>query len=165
MRKDAKSDQLQIRVSTKEKAAIQHAASRAGMDMSEYVLSRTLPVPAAEFRGLVETCVGTASPRFALAQLNSLLSRWTSGELSEATAEPPPPGLTPFVHNYITAMVEYACGKRNLAVPRWTRVVAPLANPVFGTSLLSLRLHLLTHSPPPFRARNIFIDTSLGGQV
>jgi hypothetical protein len=165
MGKDAKSDQLQIRVSKREKAAIQLAASRAGMDMSEYVLSRSLPVPAAEFRNLVETCVDDASPRFALARLNSLLSKWTTRELREAVAEPPPPSLTPFTHNYITAMVEYACGKRNLPVPRWTRTVEPLATPVFGSNLASLRLHLLTHSPPPFRARNIFIDSSLGGQV
>jgi hypothetical protein len=165
MSKDAKCDQLQIRVSKAEKLAIQHAASRAGMDMSEYVLSRSLPAPAAEFRSLVETCVGAASPRFALAQLNSLLSRWTPGEFNEATAQPPPSGLTPFVLNYVTAMVEYGCGKRNLPVPRWTCAVAPLADPVFATSLKRLRLHLLTRSPPPFRARNIFIDTSLGGQV
>jgi len=31
--------------------------------------------------------------------------------------------------------------------------------------LQSLRLHLLTHSPPPFRRRNIFIDSSPDKQV
>ena len=31
--------------------------------------------------------------------------------------------------------------------------------------LLSLRLHLLTHSPPPFRLRNIFIDSSVGTRM
>jgi hypothetical protein len=61
--------------------------------------------------------------------------------------------------------VEYACAKRALAVPKWTRMVEPLPEPVFATELQSLRLHLLTHSPPPFRARNIFIDATLGGQV
>jgi hypothetical protein len=30
---------------------------------------------------------------------------------------------------------------------------------------LRLRAHLLTSSPPPFRRRNIFIDTTLGGRV
>jgi hypothetical protein len=36
---------------------------------------------------------------------------------------------------------------------------------VFGSELQSLRLYLLTHSPPPFRARNIFIDSSLGDRI
>jgi hypothetical protein len=110
-------------------------------------------------------CAVSASPRFALAELNSLLSDLTAGELSDAVATPPPPGLSDFLANYIAAMVEYACGRRAVAVPKWTRSIAPLVEPVFGSELLSLRLHLLTHSPPPFRARNIFIDSSLGDRV
>ena len=43
--------------------------------------------------------------------------------------------------------------------------IAPLASPVFGSKLESLRLYLLTHSPPPFRRRNIFIDASIGARV
>jgi hypothetical protein len=62
-------------------------------------------------------------------------------------------------------MVEYACAKRSVAPPAWTRTVTPLPDPVFATALQSLRLHLLTHSPPPFRARNIFIDASVGERV
>lgn len=27
---------------------------------------------------------------------------------------------------------------------------------------MSLRLHLLTRSPPPFRRRNLFVDSSIG---
>ena len=38
-----KSAQLQIRVSPAEKAAIERAAHRAGLDMSAYVLARVLP--------------------------------------------------------------------------------------------------------------------------
>ena len=118
--------------------------------------------PATRFGDCVRDCADSASPRFALAELNSLLSDLTAGELSDAVATPPPPGLSDFLANYIAAMVEYACGRRAVAVPRWTRSIAPLVEPVFGSELLSLRLHLLTHSPPPFRARNIFIDSSLG---
>jgi hypothetical protein len=165
MAKSLKTAQLQIRASKEEKAAIRRAAKRAGMDMSGYVLSRVLPVPAAQFRDCVAACVGTASPSFALAELNSLLSAFTAGELRTATEAPPPPGLTAFVLNYITAMVEYACAKRSVAVPAWTQTVAPLDAPVFGTTLQSLRLHLLTHSPPPFRRRNIFIDATLGDRI
>jgi hypothetical protein len=165
MDKYAKSEQLQIRVSRKEKTAIQRAAVQAGMDMSAYVLSRVLSVPAAQFRGCVEACVGAELPRFALAELNSLLSAFTRGQLRDAIASPPPPGLTPFILNYIAAMVEYVCAERALALPAWTRAVAPMAEPVFGTDLQSLRLHVLTHSPPSFRARNIFIDATVGERV
>jgi hypothetical protein len=62
-------------------------------------------------------------------------------------------------------MVEYACAKRDAALPSWTRSIAPLVEPAFGSRLASLRLHLLMHSPPPFRRRNIFIDSSIGSRV
>jgi len=45
-----------------------------------------------------------------------LLSDLTAGELREAIATPPPPGLSPFLSNYIAAMVEYG---------GWSEVVAP----------------------------------------
>jgi hypothetical protein len=121
--------------------------------------------PAVHFRDCVRDCAHSASPRIALAELNSLLSDLTAGELRDAVATPPPPGLSAFLANYIAAMVEYACARRAVVVPKWTRSITPLAEPVFGSELLSLRLHLLTHSPPPFRARNIFIDSSLGDRV
>jgi mobilization protein NikA len=165
MGRPAKTAQMQIRVSAHEKTAIQRAAARAGLDMSAYVLTRVLSVPAVQFRDCVQDCAGSASPRFALAELNSLLSNLTAGELRDAIAAAPPPGLSPFLDNYIAAMVEYACAQRAIAVPKWTYSVAPLAEPVYGSELLSLRLHLLTHSPPPFRVRNIFIDATLGDQV
>ena len=165
MSKSSKTAQMQIRVSDYEKTAIQRAAARAGMDMSAYVLARVLSLPAAQFQDCVRGCVDSASPRFALAELNSLLSDLTAGELRDAIATPPPSGLSPFLGNYIAAMVEYACARRGIAVPEWTRSIAPLPEPVFGSELQSLRLYLLTHSPAPFRVRNIFIDSTLGDRV
>jgi hypothetical protein len=165
MSKPAKTSQMQIRVSAGEKAAIQRAASRAGMDMSAYVLSCVLSVPAAEVRDCVLKCAAAASPRFALAELNSLLASLTAGELRDAIAAPLPPGLSAFLCNYIAAMVESACAQRAVAVPAWTRSIAPLAEPAFGSDLQSLRLYLLTRSPPAFRCRNIFIDATVGDQV
>jgi hypothetical protein len=164
MSKSSKTAQLQIRVSANEKTAIQRAAARAGMAMSAYVLSRVLSPPAAQFRDCVADCAGSASPRFGLAELNSLLSSLTAGELREAVAAPPP-ALSPFVGNYNSAMVEYACARRSVAIPAWTRSIGPLPQPVFGSDLQNLRLYLLTHSPPPFRRRNIFIDSTLGDRV
>ena len=160
----AKTSQMQIRVSGEEKAAIRRAAKRAGLPMSAYVLRRVLSVPADEFFACVKACVSSA-PAYALAELNTLLSDFTAGELTEAVAAPPALALPPFLANYIAAMVEYACAQRAIAVPKWTCSIAPLAEPVYGSELLSLRLHQLTHSPPPFRMRNIYIEATLGDRV
>lgn len=165
MNASSKSSQLQIRVSAAEKAIIQRAARRAGMDMSGYVLSRLLNSPVRRFQELAEACLDEGSARFALAELNSLLDGQGGGELREAVATPPPAGLAPYHANYIAAMVEYACARRGIRPPAWTQSVVPLIEPVFASSLESLRLHLLTHSPPPFRRRGIFIDASVGSRV
>jgi uncharacterized protein (DUF1778 family) len=159
-----KSGQMQIRVSPAQKAAIRSAARRAGLDMSAYVLARLLPAPARRFQDLTGACADSRDARFALAELNSWLASLGAGELQEAVASPPP-RLTPFLANYIAAMTEVACAKNDIAPPSWLRAIAPLAEPVFGSSLMSLRLYLLTHSPAPFRRRNIFIDASVGSRV
>ena len=160
----AKSAQLQIRVSPAEKAAIRRAAQRAGMEMSAYVLARVLPAPAQRFQELTEACGNPDGARFALAELSAWLANLGAAELQEAVASPPP-ALTPYLANYVAAMVEYACARAGVAPPAWTRTVAPLTEPAFGSTLMSLRLYLLTHSPAPFRRRNIFIDASVGSRV
>lgn len=165
MPEPAKHSQLQIRLSKEEKSAIRAAAERSGMDMSAYVLSRVLSRPAREFRESVAALRGPHAPSFALAELNSLLSRLTAVELRDAIASAPAPELPPFLANYVAAMVELACEKRGLPLPEWVRAIAPLDRPAFGSTLQSLRLYLLTHSPAPFRRRNIFIDASLGDRV
>jgi hypothetical protein len=165
MVRNPRSEQLQIRVSPAEKDAIRRAAEHAGMDMSAYVLGRALPAPAMQLQACVEACAGPAPHSFGLAELNALLSSWTATELRDAIALPPPTALTPFLSNYIAAMLEQACERRSVRVPGWVRAIAPLSEPNFGSALQSLRLHLLTHSPPPFRRRNIFIDSTLGDRV
>jgi uncharacterized protein (DUF1778 family) len=159
-----KSGQLQIRVTPAQKAAIGRAARRAGLDMSAYVLARVLPAPARRFQDLTGACADSRDARFALAELNSWLASVAAGELQEAVSSPPPL-LTPYLANYVAAMVEYACGRSGVAPPPWLRATAPLAEPVFGSTLMSLRLYLLAHSPAPFRRRNIFIDASVGSRV
>ena len=161
----SKQGQLQIRVSEEEKSAIRNAAARAGMDMSTYVLSRLLSMPAREFQQATAALIGPAAASFALADINSLLSKLTASELRDAVASRSEIELPPFLANYVAAMVESACDKRGIPAPAWTRRVAPLDEPAFGSTLRSLRLYLLTHSPAPFRRRNIFIDASLGDRV
>lgn len=133
--------------------------------MSAYVLARVL--------GSHERRVGEAlrrlgddrTRRFGLAELHDVLASLPADALRHAVAAPPPEALPPQVANYAAAMIEYACARNNVAAPGWTRAIAPLATPVFGSQLESLRLHLLVSSPPPFRSRNIYIDTSVGGRV
>jgi len=166
-----KTAQLQIRVSAGEKAAIQRAARRAGMDMSAFVLARLLPPSGARFQELTSACGGEeaadrfAPDRFALAELNSFLAGLAGGELRDAVQSAPTARLAEIQANYIAAMVEHACARRGLDVPVWTGQIVPLISPFFGSRLESLRLYLLTHSPPTFRRRNIFIDASVGARV
>jgi uncharacterized protein (DUF1778 family) len=165
MSQRSKLSQLQVRVSEDQKSAIRAAAERAGMDMSAYVLSRALSMPEREFQESIAALTGPQAPSFALAEINSLLSRVTAAELREATASAPAVELSPFLANYVAAMVETACERRDLRIPSWARSIPPLASPAFGSTLQRLRLPLLTHSPAAFRRRNIFIDASLGDRV
>jgi uncharacterized protein (DUF1778 family) len=159
-----KTTQLQIRISKAEKSALQRAAARAGLDLSAYVLERVNSRPKEEFQQTVRA-TGQGDARFALAELNALLSHFTAAELREAVADSLPASLSPYLANYIAAMVEMACARRHVELPAWTRDIAPLVEPAFGSALQSLRLHLLTHSPAPFRRRNIFIDATVDDQV
>lgn len=165
MSRNSRTAQLQIRVSAAQKGAIRRAAEQAGLDMSAFVLSRALPTPAIRFHECIEDCAGPAPPAFGLAELNTLLTDWTAAQLRDAIAVAPTARLTPFLCNYIAAMIEQACERRAVRVPGWVRAIEPLPEPFFGSALKSLRLHLLTHSPPPFRRRNIFIDATVGDRV
>ena len=160
-----KTQQLQIRVSPAEKAAIQRAAKRAGLDMSSYVLSRVISVPANRFQACVSAAAAGLNSSYGLAELNDLLTKLSSLELEGAVAAAPTSSLSPFLANYVAAMVELACALRAIPIPHWTRTILPLADPWFGSSVLSLRHYLLISSPAPFRRRNIFIDASLGSRV
>jgi len=160
----SKLSQLQIRISHLEKAAVQRAAKRAGMDMSSYVLSRLISVPAADFQKCI-AAAGGGKLSSGLAELNSLLTRLSSFELEHAVANAPAVVVSPFLANYVAAMVELACARREIAVPRWTVTVQPLDDPWFANTSTALRHYLLTSSPAPFRRRNIFIDSSLGSRV
>jgi hypothetical protein len=165
----AKNRQLQIRVSAAQKTVIQRAADRAGMDMSAWVLSKLLPPAGPRFRQLTtavaEQATNAGERRFAFAELNDFLTALAPSEFMNAVREAPADGADPYTANYIAAMVETAAHRHRLPPPAWTEHVAPLEEPVFGTSLMSLRLHLLTAAPPAFRRRNIFIDASIGARV
>jgi hypothetical protein len=102
MAQNLKTAQLQIRLSIAQKSAIKRAAVRADMDMSTYVSSRMLSVPAGQFQDAVRNCAGS-EPRLALAELYSWLSSLSAGELREAIDAAPTLALTPYLSNTIAA--------------------------------------------------------------
>lgn len=165
MNPGGRTEQLQIRVTAAEKAAIARAARRAGLGMSAYVLARVLPARAAQWRDRLRELVRDGESRIALAALSAWIGGLGAAELPGAVAEGPPAGLSDFHANYVAAMVEHACAALGVTPPAWCRAVAPLRRPYFASELLGLRLHLLAHSPAPFRWRNLFVDSAPGAQV
>lgn len=160
-----RSSQLQIRVTPEQKEVLRRLARRAGQDMSAYVLSRVLPDARLRFARLVEALRDDDRPGFALAELNDLLSGLAAGELRGAVEHADLAGLTPYLRNYVAAMVELAAHRRDVPPPAWVRGVEPLESPHFVPPLAGLRLHLLRAAPVPFKRRNIFIGSSIGDRV
>jgi hypothetical protein len=160
-----KSAQLQIRVSESQKSALRRQAKRAGLSMSDWVLNRVLPPVRETFQELLKALSVAEKPGYVLAEFNEFLTRLTVSEFKLAVSERPQAKLDDYWRNYVAATIEYAAASKRVQGPSWTHDVQPLEDPVFGSTLKSLRLHLLTNSPPPFRSRNIFIDSSIGDRV
>jgi hypothetical protein len=116
----------------------------------------------AVFVRLAREVASTDRIGYPLAELND---RLTAAAGPDIETLPPPEITDAYRLNYVTAMVELAAHRTGVVPPLWTASVKPLDHPVFIHASLKLRAHLLTASPPPFRRRNIFIDTSLGGRV
>jgi hypothetical protein len=117
---------------------------------------------AAEFLQLTGT-LGKEKPSYVLAELNDLLTAASGAEIEML----PMPEIAGHHHaNYVAAMVELAAHMKGCRrPPEWTDGVIPLSEPVFAVQSMSVRTHLLLNSPIPFRRRNIFMDTSLGGRA
>jgi hypothetical protein len=160
-----KSQQLQIRVTAAEKARLKRLAAAAGEDVSSYVLLRALPPAQRRFSELLSLLGRSDDHRYVLAELNDFLASLAAAELREAVAHAEVGALSPFLQNYVAAMVEYACYQKGAAPPEWPARVAPLEGPYFATPLRSLRLHLLQQTPVAFKRRNIFVDATVGDRV
>ena len=158
-----KTEQLQIRVSAQEKARIKALAKGAGMSVSEWVLSEVLSAEADEFESIVGSI--PFDPVYAFATLNEFLVALPTKKFLEATGNKPKVKLSEFEINYLCAMLEYTAEYLGVSVPAWTSSVKPLDVPFFGSDLKNLRLHLLLNSPPAFKSRNIFVDSSVGDRV
>ncbi|MGH7570660.1 MAG: plasmid mobilization protein [Gemmatimonadota bacterium] len=161
----AKSQQLQIRVTPAQKAALKRLARRAGTDVSSYVLSRVLPTARPRLNEILHALRDGGDHRFALAELNDFLSGLTSAEFGDAVADVDLNGMSPFLRNYVAAMVEHAACQKGEVPPPWAGDVEPLEEPHFAVPFSSLRPHLLRESPVAFKRRNIFVDSTVGDRV
>ena len=163
---EGKTRHIQIRVTSRQKAALKRLAAGAGQDLSSYVLGRVLPAAPRRFEELLSRlAAGDDEPRYALAELNDLLSSLARDELEEAVEHADVSGLSPWLANYVAAMVEHAGHLKGVAPPAWAGRVDPLEEAWFATPLKSVRLHLLRSSPVAFRRRNLFVDSSVGARV
>ncbi len=165
MANSSKSTQLQIRISGAEKAALRRLARQSGLDMSTYVLQRVFPPAAGQFQEAARELARSEDPSYALAELHSLLANLGTPELKTAVGAAPGAALDDFSGNYLAALVESACGQRNIPIPAWTRGIQPLRQPYFASNLFSLRKYLLTSAPAAFRRRNLFVDSDVGSRV
>ncbi|MBI4236994.1 MAG: hypothetical protein HY696_01085 [Deltaproteobacteria bacterium] len=161
----SKNTWMQIRVDPQQKTAIRALAKRAGMDMSAWVLSQLLPPRPQQWSQRLRALETAADARFALAAINDYLTALPASAFASALATAQPRGVSPYLANYVAAMVECAAHRCGVVPPPWVADIAPLAQPVFGTDLLSVRPLLLVSAPPPFRNRNIFIDATIGDRV
>lgn len=103
--------------------------------------------------------------RLVLAAMGAWLAGLKASELAGSVDEALPAGLPARLANTVAAMVEHRCALAQVMPPVWAAAIPPLEQPVFGSQLMSLRLHLLANSPPAFRRRNLFVDTVVGGQI
>jgi hypothetical protein len=161
----AKTRQLQVRVSPRQKAAIQRLASRAGQSVSSYVLARVLPDVQLRFREILQALGVDSNRRFALAELHDFLAALAPSEFADAVADAEIEKLSPLDANYVAAMVEQAASVKRIDPPRWTADVEPLTEPWFAVPFPSLRFYLVRASPVAFKRRNIFVDSALGDRV
>lgn len=166
MSTSTKTEYLQIRVTLAQKKQIKRAARLAGVPVSTWILSKILNDKTTVFQGYLAQLAQHDHQKLVFAALNDFLSNLPSPEFTLALSPPPQAGLlSPYAANYVAAMIELAAHHKGVLPPLWVNNIKPLDEPHFGTPLLNLRLYLLTHSPPPFRKRNIFIDASVGDRV
>ena len=136
------------------------------MDVSKWVLMQVLPPAVERVQAICAALAASPDERaYTLAELNDFLSSLNRNVFEAAVREPPRAQLPPFEANYVAAMVAHTAALRSIAAPPWVRDIKPLDEPWFASTLKSLRLHLLTSSPPAFRSRNLFIDSGIGDRV
>lgn len=142
-------------------------AKTKGKSVSEFVLERIFRGTSSleRFSDIVRTLDEAGLERNSLAELNDLLSTIPVADLKSILEAPRHLGASSLVRAYVASMLEQACELKTARIPPWLFRVPALPSPWFASTLGSLRMHLLLSSPPSFRKRNLFIDSSLGARV
>lgn len=164
MNKLIKSEYLQIRVSKQQKELIKSTAKSAGVDMSTWVLQRVLNNKAQQFLTILSQ-FNTLEDCFVFARLHDFLLPCSKADFEQTVSIKPTSKLSDFQINYTIAMIGHRAHTLGCTAPDWINDFPILHEPYFGTSLKSLRLHLLINSPIAFKQRNIYIDSTLGERV
>ena len=159
-----KTAQLQIRVSPEQKRKLKQLARAASMDVSTWVLRQILPEETDRFQELVAN-LASGRTKFALAELADFLRTLPSGAFQRAVSQRPRARLDVDTLNYLAGAIELAASRRGQEPPSWTSDVPLAETPSFGSTLSSVRLHLLTKSPVALRRRNQFMDASMDDRV
>jgi hypothetical protein len=164
---ESKTSQLQLRIAPAQKRELKRRAAQAGLTVSAWALRQLLPDEQDRFQELVHDLAEAdpASQSYAFAALHDFLAKEPGSRLSNAVANAPRTRLSPFAYAYVAAMVEHTLVMKRVSVPAWVRDAGPLEEPYFASSLVGLRLHLLSNSPPAFRRRNLFVDSTVGDRV
>ena len=135
------------------------------MDMSSFILDRVLPKTSEQFQKLVAALATREHRSFALAELADFLRALPRAGFERAIATAPRARLSPDVLNHLAGAIELAAHHRGVKAPEWTSQVPVPASPMFGSTLGSVRLHLLTQAPVALRRRNLFLDASFDQRV
>ena len=168
MKKQRKTNFLQIRVTPNEKAIIERQAEARNQGVSQWILSQLIAKPLREFEDLMTSLENSGevlSQRLIFAAVHDFLMNLGAGNFSRVFENNPLSKLDSEKANVVAAMIETFAHQKNLTPPSWLAAIAPLAKPKFFTQLESLRTYSLIHSPPIFRRRNLFVDGTLGDRV
>jgi hypothetical protein len=160
-----KTAQIQLRVTPAEKADLVRRARATGLDLSAWMLKRLLPDRRPDFLALVRSLGMPSRRTYTLAEIHDLLAGLGRAEFANVTEGLSVASLDDLTANQLAAMTETAAARLRVSPPDWVEQVSPMRVPWFASELVSLRLHLLTNSPPAFRRRNLFVDSTIGDRV
>ena len=155
-----KTSQLQIRVSPSEKATLKRLAADAGLSISAYVLSVSLPSRQLEFRERLVGLLAQSDRGKALSDFAVFLSELGVDEFRDAAVSADLDGMPLLLQNLAAAAVEQEAQRKSVPPPAWTVGVQPLPRPYFSWDLRSLRPHLMRVTPPSYKKRNVFISVA-----